>query len=594
MSRSHSSNGQSLLDRSRIEIKLGRYGTAPAAALADPLLLARVQDYRRQSAGRMVPLDQKGLREKVPASAYHVSRKIDGEFSVLVYRDGEALTLNPGGTVRVGLPWQDEAARLLKQAGVQETLIAGELYVHKDDGSRSRVHDVITVSRQPQSEADLSRLRFAAFDLISLNGEGPPDSYAGVWERVVHLFGQGERVHPVETQPAGDALEIERLFAKWALDEGAEGLVARSDTAGLFKVKPRHTIDAAVIGFTESLDERRGLLHDLLLAVMRDDGTLHVLCRVGGGFSEDQRRELLSDLKDRAAGSEYAEVNSDHVAYQMVRPEWVVEISCLDLVAETTRGGPIARMVLDWDAGARTYRVVRRMPLVSVISPQFVRLRDDKAVRPADVRIGQLTGLVEVPQADRDARRLTLPPSEVLRREVFTKEYRGETMVRKFVLWKTNKEAEGDWPAYVVHYTDFSPGRKDPLAREVRVSNSEQQIHALWDQLQEENVKKGWSLHSSITSTASAATQAVEEVKKPAKKSAKKAADVPAAQPKAPAKKKAVTKKASDTKAAEKPAKKKPITKKPAAAKKKAAPVTELAPSERSRSKSAGTKKKSG
>ena len=33
-------------------------------------------------------------------------------------------------------------------------------------------------------------------------------------------------------------------------------------------------------------------------------------------------------------------------------------------------------------------------------------------------------------------------------------------MVRKFVLWKTNKEQSEDYPAFVVHFTDFSPNRK--------------------------------------------------------------------------------------------------------------------------------------
>ena len=49
-----------------------------------------------------------------------------------------------------------------------------------------------------------------------------------------------------------------------------------------------------------------------------------------------------------AVDSEYAEVNGDNVAYQMVNPEWVMEVSCLDLLSSTTRGGTINRMVLDY------------------------------------------------------------------------------------------------------------------------------------------------------------------------------------------------------------------------------------------------------
>src|SRR5207244_4867781 len=39
--------GRAVIDKGRVEILLGAYGTAPAAALADPSILPRVQEYRR-------------------------------------------------------------------------------------------------------------------------------------------------------------------------------------------------------------------------------------------------------------------------------------------------------------------------------------------------------------------------------------------------------------------------------------------------------------------------------------------------------------------------------------------------------------------
>ena len=75
-----------LLDRSRVEIKLAAYGTAPATALSDPGLLPKVQEYRRISGSRMIPLDREGMKQKIPAADHHVSRKVDGEFTVLILR----------------------------------------------------------------------------------------------------------------------------------------------------------------------------------------------------------------------------------------------------------------------------------------------------------------------------------------------------------------------------------------------------------------------------------------------------------------------------------------------------------------------------
>jgi hypothetical protein len=65
-------------------------------------------------------------------------------------------------------------------------------------------------------------------------------------------------------------------------------------------------------------------------------------------------------------------------------------------------------------------------------------------------------------------------------------------MLQKFVAWKTNKETDPRYPAYVFHYTDYSSGRKDPLKKDIRVAPTEAQITAIFDAFLAENVKKGW------------------------------------------------------------------------------------------------------
>ncbi|HEY4262330.1 MAG TPA: hypothetical protein VGM98_19370 [Schlesneria sp.] len=553
-----------VLDKSRVEILLGHYGTASATALTDNTLLPKVQEYRRLASGRMQPLDRDGIAHKIPAGEYHVSRKVDGEFTVLAFRDGMAFSINPGGTVRVGLPCLEEAAKLLSKAGVHEALIAGELYVVREDTGRPRVHDVCTVARNPQSASDLKRLRFAAFDVMSKDNTVISQPFTDTWKLIQKWFGHGDLAHAVEAKTVKTVDEIHKQFQVWIVDEGAEGLVVRSDAAGQFKIKPRHTLDLAVLGYTESTDDRHGMLHDLLLGVKRADKTLQVLGRVGGGFTDDQRREMLSDLKDMAVDSEYAEVNGDNVAYQMVNPEWVMEVSCLDLLSSTTRGGTINRMVLDYhNNGSRGYHVVTKLPLATIISPQFVRRREDKHVRPEDCGVTQVSNIVEVPLIDKDARQLTLPVSEVLRREVFTKDLKGQTMVRKFLMWRTHKEtASEEFPAFVVHFTDFSPNRKDALARELRVSNSRQQIELLWDALKTDNIKAGWN---QVTSTSIAApekpaavVEAVIDIPTPkaAKKKAAKTAPAVVEEPPVEAEA-ALVKKATKKAAAKKAGKKK-------------------------------------
>jgi hypothetical protein len=480
-----------LLDPSRLQILFGSYGTGNAQVMANPFVPLKAQEYRRSLGSRMQALDKVSVKDKLPACDWFVSRKIDGECTLLLISDGQCCSVNPGGTVRTGLPFMQEAVELLGKSKHRQMLLAGELYAARDD-RRPRVHDVSRIARQPDSQTDLENLHFAVFDILDIDDKPGPAKYADVFKTIESVFKTGSKIHPVETRRAKSVDDVMKLFEKWVDGEGAEGLVVRSDTGGQFKIKPRISLDVAVLGFTEGTDDRVGMIHDMLVGLMRADNSFHILGRVGGGLTEDQRREWLSDLKDMIASTNYVEVN-DSVAYQMVRPEWVIEISCLDLISQNTRGSTIDRMVLGFDTPRNSYESIRRLPLASPISPNFVRRREDKTIRHEDLRLQQLAEIVEVPLIDRDARQLALPKSEMLKREVFTKILKGNTMVRKLLLWKTNKETSGNHPAYVAYFTDFSPNRAAPIDRDVRISNSREQIEILYEQLKIENIVKGWA-----------------------------------------------------------------------------------------------------
>jgi hypothetical protein len=132
------------------------------------------------------------------------------------------------------------------------------------------------------------------------------------------------------------------------------------------------------------------------------------------------------------------------------------------------------------------------MPLASVISPQFVRMRDDKEANVEDVNIRQVSNLVPVADVDAPARPTDASPSKMLERTVYTKTMRGAQMVRKLLLWKTNKEDSGEFPGYVVYLTDFSPNRQNPLERDIKISNDEPTARRLFTELAAKNFVGGW------------------------------------------------------------------------------------------------------
>jgi hypothetical protein len=119
--------------------------------------------------------------------------------------------------------------------------------------------------------------------------------------------------------------------------------------------------------------------------------------------------------------------------------------------------------------------------------PIFGRLREDKDLTAGGARIQQVLPGVTAPTL---APLKPKAPAQVLRREVFTKESKGETMVRKLLVVQTEGEPEA-FP-YVVYWSDFSAKRKDPLKTSVAYAATPGRVEALAKQFLEEGLAKGW------------------------------------------------------------------------------------------------------
>ncbi len=458
----------------------------------DPVVVAKARDYKRRVASRLVALGKEDIATRLFGKMFIVSRKLDGEFNCLIYEENEAFLCKPSGVVLYGLPCLQEAAALLHRAGVVSACIAGELHFHKSDDSRSRVFDVLGASRSPKNADEAAALHFAPFDIVELNNKPfLAESYEQILAKLTAWFGSGQKIKPVANQAANSREEVAEIFRQWVEEEDAEGLVVRTEGSLGYKIKPRHTIDAVVIGYVEGIDDRKGMVKSFLTALMRENGLLQILGSVGTGFSTAQRTEFLTKLQAIPIDSEYLEVDRDAFPYKMVRPEMVIEISFVDLLSMDNYDKPFLRMVLSQEDN--TYKIVQRLPFVSMIYPTFVRLRDDKQAVPEDIRISQVAELVSIDRITDRIEKTPLPEAAILQREVYTKNLKGKLAVRKFLVWKTNKEMQdSSYPAYVTVYSDFSADRAEPLQREVRISNDYEQILVLAAQFRSENIKKGW------------------------------------------------------------------------------------------------------
>lgn len=408
---------------------------------------------------------------------------------VLFWRDGKVEAYSShGNPTDINLPCMQEFVHIMASSGITSATFGAELYATINTNGRERVCDVSTALANPEFQ---NRLHFAIFDVIDIDYSPFETShYRDKILNIKQIFNNGDLVKPVAAYKASGRREVEHIYQELVEKRGAEGVVVHCEQPIIYKVKPLHTIDAAVIGYTVGEDERSEMVRDILVAVMLPDGTLQQFASTGSGLTDEQRTRLYFHFSANHVESDYIETDSRNVAYQMVRPDTIVEISALDFVTENTAGEPKLNMLLEYEADAG-YKLLRQTAGVTLHSPVFVRLRTDKTFENSAIRISQLTDLCEFAK-DKITDTHDLPKSELLFRQVYTKGSGFKRMLQKYVVWKTNKEHTGLYPAYVFHYTDYSEARSEPLKRDIRVSNDREQIMQLCNDFIATNVKKGW------------------------------------------------------------------------------------------------------
>jgi ATP-dependent DNA ligase len=478
----------SFFDQTKMEA-IGGGVMVGQAALTDSGLLSWARNYKKNTASRYRLLNESDIRD-IESPRLFASLKLDGQLHFLFKGGDQCFLFNIKGRVITGLPLLEDACK--KLADVDRVIIAGELYVGSQD-LRSRVYDVTSALGKGSGEK-AHALSFAGFELLDHTGlqcrSLPFEERQELLSKI--LSGTG-KCHSLVHQNV-DKQSLAQLYKKWVVDNEHEGIICVDDhNHTVYKIKPKHNIDAVILGFTESPDVEDSL-RVLLVGLMRPDGSFQLLAKVGTGFDEEMRREFYKMLKPMAVESSYRTTDRNHTLFTMVRPEIVIEFAFHDLIYEDSSGKPEMKPVLTYDR-QEGYKAQLPQPFVSLLGPVFKRIRDDKSVTPEDLRLTQLQAFVELDNLEKGAERLELAQSQVIKREAYKKETKGLVSVRKFLAWKTNKEQiDANYPAFVFCYTDYSPGRKDPLKRVVRTAPDQQAIEAIFNQFKEEEVKKGWNL----------------------------------------------------------------------------------------------------
>lgn len=515
-----------MIDLTRLTKKSGDYAFGPRAAVTDRVLMEVAEQYEIEVTNRFIAIKPADLPARYgPDSRVLSTTKYDGE-GVFVYfeagKNPEIFTFNaPSGRSRVGLPCLKELAANLKAKGVKKALLRAELYIRETvDGRRCASAEVTRASYSTEA-ADVGRFRLAVLDVIMQDGRdmrAHQADFLTIWKLIGDLAGTNPEklVHRAEGGEVSGA-ELLRMFEE-RTGGGLEGLVIRRlDRVEVCKLKPRRTIDAAVVGYVEGEFETNygmlSLLTALAYPASKNGVQLQSVARVGSGFNDQDRVDWLGRLATLRTDAPIAMSDSDGRPIRFVRPGFVVELEAEDVMpADEEASG---NQVFAWNNSRWSFEGLAACP--RLLLPTYHRLRGDKDFSPQSVRLTQLTGR-EIATPELINR--NLPTLEVVRREVYAKEVKGALAVRKLVVSR-RPATSGAFP-YVIFWTDFSAGRKTPLEVTTLFAHTESRAEALVKKLLEENITKGFERADGEKKSASPEPVAAEE--KPKKKAAKKKA----------------------------------------------------------------------
>ena len=438
--------------------------------------------YKNKIASRYIPVDATQIGIKIPESDYYMtSTKFDGHLTFLIVKDNTIQLLDRNGE-------ELKIEKITKSASIikDNCVLVGELCSFNQNKPTSH-REVNQAIAQPEK----FDLRFGAFDILELNGKEIDLELDERLKKLNEMLIKGKEIFPINQNYFESRKDVIEFF-KSSTNEKSEGVIVKTPNGITYKIKQIHHLDLVVLGYAESTGEKEGQLRDLLLGFACGNNKYQLLGKCGGGFSDLERKEIPKQLEKLSVNSEYTEVSSVKTAFIFVKPEIVVEISCLDLINENSEGA-IQKALLSFDK-EKGYSFEGNENTLSIISPNYIQIRSDKKVNELETGSKQAYLLREPLISDKTSQPIN--KSEIVIREVFLKDGKSGPSVRKFVGLKTNKEGTKNYPSYLVIFTDYSSSRQKPLEQEVYLCANEQEVKSKIDLLKEENIKKGWEAYN--------------------------------------------------------------------------------------------------
>lgn len=448
-------------------------------------------EYKHRLSGKFVLTDPLKIAE-IEGSNICITRKLDGEMRTVYFDGTTTVMFTTGGKEEKDFPCLEEFTKKLKAAGIKCAGFAAELNFIKPDASRSRVSDVIHAVANEELHGSLA---LSPFDILFIDdSKWQVEHYEKTYEKMVEIFGGFDRLNhhslvcPVQMERGTSSSDIAKVYKKWVLKEKAEGLVVHTEQPVIWKIKPLHSIDAAVIGYTSNENGVR----DLLFAVMEPSGIYRIFASGSNGLSNKQRKILEVNLSSLTVSSNLIYTDSQGVAFQMIKPEFVFEVTATDFANTNCLNDSFKNYIVEYSK-ENGWKMRGKVPGVATYNLSIVRLREDKKCVEPDIAVHQLQDLCPFPNAEKKIKPENLSDSTIVDRKVFYKQSGCRKYVKKFVLLKTNKEKTELYSKYILHFTDYSSHREEKMKISVWCSSDKRELQEKMEKMIYRSVKSGWA-----------------------------------------------------------------------------------------------------
>lgn len=448
-------------------------------------------EYKHRLSGKFVLTDPSKIAD-IEGNNICITRKLDGEMRTVYFNGSTSVMFTTGGKEEKDFPCLEVFTEKLKAAGIKCAGFAAELNFLKADKSRSRVSDVIHAVANKELHASLA---LSPFDILFIDdSKWQAEHYEKTYEKMVEIFGgfdrlnQCELVRPVQMEKGTSSSDIARVYKKWVIKEKAEGLVVHTEQPVIWKIKPLHSIDAAVIGYTSY---EKGV-RDLLFAVMEPSGIYRIFASGSNGLSDKQRKILEVNLSALKVSSNLIYTDSQGVAFQMIKPEFVFEVTATDLANTNCLNDSFKNYIVEYSE-EKGWNLKGKVPGVATYNLSIVRLREDKKCVEADIALHQLQDLCPFTNAEKNLKPQELADSTIVERKVFYKQSGRRKYVKKYVLLKTNKEKSGLYSKYILHFTDYSSAREEKMKISLWCSSDKTELQEKMEKMIYKSIKSGWS-----------------------------------------------------------------------------------------------------